>query len=140
MADISLTDFPPEVQAKLKSLSHESLELLLCDIRGRQLDDITASYPGDAEAAAKGAREALNREFALKVEEPLDMFVSLFAVVREALAHGASEDLDRIDCLHLWKMTDLADDLLRAHVAAFKETDDRLRAFTHPLPDHRRAG
>lgn len=138
MADISITDFPPEVQAKLKSLSHEALELLLCDIRGRQLDDQIASYPGDADAAAKGAREALNREFALKVEEPLDMFVSLFAVVREMLAHGSTEDLDRIDCLHLWKMTDLADDLLRAHAAAFKEANDRLRAFTHPVPASRK--
>lgn len=138
MADLSLTDFPPEAQAKLKGMSDHDLEMLMIDIRGRQLDDITASYPGDAEAAAKGAREALNREFALNVDEPLDMFVSLFAVVREALAHGSTEDLDRIDCLHLWKLTDIGDDLLRAHVAAFKEANDRLRAFTQPVPASRK--
>ena len=134
MADISLSDFPPEAQAKLKSLSNESLESLLCDIRGRQIDEERANYPADGDAAAKDAREALNRDAAIKVEEPLDMFVSLFAVVREVLAKGERDDLDRIDCLHLWKLTDIGDDLLRAHVAAVREADNRLRAHTHPLP------
>lgn len=134
MADISLTDFPPEVQDKLKSMSDHDLEMLMIDVRGRQHDAIRASYPGEAEAAAKGARGALNRELALNIEEPLDLFVSLFAVVREMLAHGSTGDLDRIDCLHLWKLTDMGDDLLRAHVAAVKEADLRLRAFTHPVP------
>ena len=134
MGEVLLSDLPADVQATLTSLSPHNLELLACEIRGHQIDEERASYPADGDAAAKGAREALRREAVLKVEEPLDMLVSMFEVVRNALAHGAAEDLERIDCMHLWKMTDLADDLLRAHVAAVREAENRLRAHTHPLP------
>jgi hypothetical protein len=37
--------------------------------------------------------------------------------------------------MHLWKVSDIADDLLRAHVAAVQEAELRLRAFTHPLSE-----
>jgi hypothetical protein len=135
MAEVMLSDLPAEAQELLKGMSSRNLELLACQIRGQQLDERIAAFPTDAEAAAKGARAALRRDVLLTVEEPLDAFVSLFEVLREALAKGASDDLDRTDCMHLWKVSDIADDLLRAHVAAVQEAELRLRAFTHPLSE-----
>ena len=132
MADTLLSDLPAEAQEALKGMSRAQLEFLLCEVRGHQLDAQVSQYPADAEAAAQGARYALRREATITVEDPLDMLVSLFNVTRMMLAHGSTEDLDRTDCLHLWKVTDMADDLLRAHVAAVGEAGLRLRAHTHP--------
>lgn len=132
--DTRLADLPPDVQELFRRMSPNNLELLACEIRGQQLEAEIASYPTDTDAASKGARAALRREVVLKVDEPLDAFVSLFAVVREALAKGASDDLDKIDCMHLWKLTDIADYLLRAHVAAVAEAEMRLRAAVAPRP------
>jgi len=127
-----LSDLPAEAQAMLKSMSPDALELLMCEIRGRQYDDRIGGHPSDPEGAARGTHKALCQPAALVVEDPLDLFAALFAVLREVLAKGASDSLDNIDCMHLWKMTDIADDLLRAHVGNVNDAKDRLRAFTHP--------
>jgi hypothetical protein len=65
------------------------------------------------------------------VDDPLDAAMALFRVMRLALGKGASDDLDSADCMDLWTLADLTDDLLRQHKAATEEAGHRLRAFTH---------
>lgn len=132
MDRIRLPDLPAEAQAALVSMTPGDLRLLACEVRGSQLDDATRVYPSDAEGAARGARLAMLRPAALEVEDPLDAFEVIFRTMRLAIYHGSSDGLDKADCLDLWRISDLAEDLLRDHGAALREAKDRLRAFTHP--------
>jgi hypothetical protein len=127
-----LSELPTEAQKALLALTPKQVELLGCEIRGRQVDERTAAFPTDAEGAARGARHVLNEPAALVVDDPLDAALALFRVMRLAIAKGASDDLDSADCMDLWTLADLTDDLLRQHKAATEEAGHRLRAFTHP--------
>ena len=138
MAGLSLARLPADAAAILTGSSEEELDLLMIEVRRLKEDAKLAAYPADADAAVKGARKALRDGVTVTVDEPLEAFAAIFAVVREVLAKGIADDLDKIDCEHLWRVTDIADDLLRAHRAAVEEAELRLRAHTHPVPAYRK--
>ena len=98
------------------------------------------ALPADAEGAAKGAREALKREAHIMRDEPLGDFLAFWTVLRMALVAGASDPLGEAEFDALHRITDIADELLHAHHVAFVEAGNRLRAYTHPLPDLGGAG
>ena len=132
--DSNLYDLPAEAQEALLDMSERDLELLMIEVRRDQFDARAAAYPADGEGAAKGARAALVKPATVVIDDPLQMFAAIFETVREVLAKGAADDLDRTDCMNLWLLTDLADDLLRHHRATVEEANHRLRAHTHPAP------
>lgn len=133
MAETLLSDLPAEAQEMLVGMSRANLELLACEIRGHQFEAQVAAFPADADAAAEGARAALRRPAQIEREEPLNDFLALWRVLQTVLVYGATYgDPGEADFDALHRMTEIADDLLRAHVAAVGEAELRLRAFTHP--------
>ena len=130
----NLSDLPAAAQKALLSMSRDDLDMLMIEIRRDQYEERTAAYPADGESAAKGAKDALKKRATLVVDDPIEVFSAIFGVMREAIAKGAGDDLDRTDCMHLWLVSDLADDLLRHHRATLEEAHHRLRACTHPVP------
>ncbi|MCC5974730.1 MAG: hypothetical protein JJT81_11840 [Rubellimicrobium sp.] len=129
-----LSDLPAEAQDILRGMSRQDRDALMFDVHVRQFEDRQAAYPADAEAAAKGAKVAMAKPAALVVDDPLSVFVHLYATIRLTLVFGSMADLDREDAESVLRLVDLAKDLLDTHVANVDEARDRLRAHTHPVP------
>ncbi|KRS18858.1 hypothetical protein [Roseovarius indicus] len=118
-------DFPPSVQAELKSYGKKEMQYLAIDARREADNDRLAELTTDPGEALKSAFDVRRKKLSLEVDDPLDFIEGAIELTRTTLGHEMDED---IVYRSMWDMLTAASDVLREYRNRDREVQECLRA------------
>jgi hypothetical protein len=96
----SISDFPPQVQAKLAALDHQDFTLMGCEAARMRHEAEIAELPTDPVAAINTAFAEMRADAVVSITDPADFVAAGLNVVGMALESGDLDSRQTAD-LHL---------------------------------------